>query len=299
MIFDQARKPRGRELRAHSLIAVRLACLLMLSPSLTLPGGLGVAHAATAVTGINAALVPQGQTVTPGADFTLDVEVTDTSEGFNGWEATIAYDPAALTYVPQSPTSKQQGCLMTGVCSNSCGSLYLQIEPASDSVYVLDALLCAQTFVTAPGQLFTLHFRASNTPQQTRVYFRQLAFYSGSHVLAPLTFTDAQVGIGMPAAAVDPGSPKAGLRLSATPNPARGAVTFALESEHSGEQEISVHDVQGRTVRVLSRGWQPAGSRQMTLDGSNDSGGRAAPGVYLVTLRVGSLRTQSRVTLLD
>src|ERR1043166_2356264 len=102
MIFDQARKPRGRELRAHSLIAVRLACLLMLSPSLTLPGGLGVAHAATAVTGINAALVPQGQTVTPGADFTVDVQVTDTSEGFNGWEATIAYDPAALTYVPQS-----------------------------------------------------------------------------------------------------------------------------------------------------------------------------------------------------
>jgi flagellar hook assembly protein FlgD len=76
-------------------------------------------------------------------------------------------------------------------------------------------------------------------------------------------------------------------------------VTFALGSDQSGEQEIAVHDISGRLVRVLSRSWQAAGARQLVWDGRDDSGSPAQPGIYLVTLRVGSRRSQSRVTLLD
>jgi flagellar hook assembly protein FlgD len=102
----------------------------------------------------------------------------------------------------------------------------------------------------------------------------------------------------MPVTAVDPSASGAGLRLSASPNPARGSVTLAVGSQRSGQQELTVRDVLGRSVRVLTRSWQAAGSRTLAWDGNDDSGSRVAPGVYLVTLRVGSHQTQSRVTLL-
>ena len=74
---------------------------------------------------------------------------------------------------------------------------------------------------------------------------------------------------------------------------------IAVAANHSSLQELTVRDVQGRSVRVLSRSWQAAGSRQLAWDGTDDSGARVAPGVYLVTLRVGSHQTQSHVTLLQ
>ena len=117
--------------------------------------------------------------------------------------------------------------------------------------------------------------------------------------MGPVTYAPAQIGIGMPVTAVDPPASAAGLRLSASPNPARGSVTLALASEQPGAQELTVRDVQGRSVRVLVRSWQAAGSRQLAWDGTDDSGSRVAPGVYLVTLRVGNQHTQSHVTLLQ
>lgn len=259
----------------------------------------GIARAGSVASGVKIALMPAGQTVSPGSDFYLDLVVTEPSEPYNAWEATLVFDPAALTYVPVVPTSAQQGCLMTGDCSNACGSTFLQLKHGQDSVYVIDGITCFQTFISAPGQLFRLHFRASTTTQQTNVSLRNLRFADGVRYLSPVTSSAAQIGIGQPVTAVDPGSSSAGLRLSAAPNPARGSVTFALASELSGEQEIAVHDVQGRTVRVLTRSWQAAGARQIVWDGRNEFGSRLAPGVYLVTLRVGNRRTQSHVTLLE
>ena len=293
----QARKPaHGRTEAGSPLSSKTVAWLRVLTMVALLSSGVSAAHATTV--GISVALQPQGGgTVTGGSDVYIDVQVTGPSEGFNVWQSTFTFNPAALTYVPESPPSKQQGCLMTGSCSNSCGNLYLQIKPGPDSVFVFDGLLCAQTFVTQAGKLFTLHFHASNTSQQTQVSFRDPAFYSGSHLLAPIATTNTQITI-LGSTAVDPTSPASGLHLSATPNPSRGAVTFALTAEQSGEQAVVVHDVLGRSVRVLSRGWQTAGSRQLVWDGTDDSGSRAAPGVYLATLRVGNRQTQSRITLL-
>ena len=86
---------------------------------------------------------------------------------------------------------------------------------------------------------------------------------------------------------------------AAAPKPSRQSVVLTMESRQPGEQELSVHDVLGRTIRVVSRSWQAAGTRQLVWDGKDESGSRAAPGVYLVTLRVGNRRTQSHITLLE
>lgn len=305
MRADQTRTPMGSRLRMTpsvvraNLVVVAVSVLFLLLS--TVSGG--TAQATANATGINVALVPQaGSTVALGGDLYLDFKVTQPSAGFNTWEGTLCFDHNALTYIAPSPPALQEGCLMTGsggCTTQSCGSTYLTQRPGPDSLYILDGILCYQTQVTSAGTLFTLHFKASNTAQQTSVYFRNLRFLSGPNIVSPMTLSNASIGIGMPAAAVGPSGAAKGLHLRATPNPSRGAVTLAMQSEHSGDQELVVHDVLGRTVRVISRGWQPAGARQLVWDGRDESGGRVAPGVYMVTLRVANHRTLSPVTLLQ
>ena len=269
---------------------VVLASMALLLASISLVSSAGVAHA-----GVQVALTPAAQTVVPGSDFYIDIMVTQPSDPYNGWEATLDFDTSALTYLP---ASNEQGCLMTGDCSNACGGTVLEVTPGPDSLYIFNALACYQTFISAPGQLYHLHFRATTHVQQTTLSFRLLNFSKAGLRLSPILYAPAQIGIGMPVSGVGPSTSAAGLRLSASPNPARGSVTLAVGSEQSGQQELTVRDVQGRSVRTLARSWQAAGSRQLAWDGTDDSGSRVAPGVYLVTLRVGNHQTQNRVTLL-
>jgi hypothetical protein len=283
--------PGDRGLLARRIVAASMALLVT---SIALVARPHVAHA-----GVQVALTPAAQTVTPGSDFYIDVMVTQPSDPYNAWEATLDFDTAALTYLPATPVTDEQGCLMLGTCSNACGGTVLETAPGPDSLYVFNALSCYQTFISAPGQLYHLHFRASTKVQQTTLSFSLLHFSKAGLRVNPVIYAPAQIGIGMAVTAVDPSATSAGLRLSASPNPARGSVTLAIGSERSGPQEITVRDIQGRSVRVLMRSWQAAGALQLAWDGTDDSGSRVAPGVYLVTLRVGNQQTQSRITLLQ
>jgi flagellar hook capping protein FlgD len=248
--------------------------------------------------GVQVGLVPAVQTVTPGSEFDIELNVTQAGSPFNGFDATVTFDPAALTFLAASPTTLQQGCLMTGACSAACGTTFHKFTAAADSQVITDILLCNQISLTGPGQIYKLHFRASNTPQVTHVRFRRKVFYNAGLYVNPVSSTDATVGIGV---SLDVGDmpPLAGLRLLAEPNPSRGAITFAVESDASGAQVLEVHDVAGRMVRRLSSGWQEGGARRVAWDGTDASGGRLPAGIYLVTLRAGSRSAHVRVALID
>src|SRR5262245_24090919 len=86
--------------------------------ALVLVLGLGLAAAASSArAGVSLSFTPPTLTVAPGAQFDLELTVYPAGSNFNGFDATVAYNPAALTLVPLSPTTQQQGCLMTGACS--------------------------------------------------------------------------------------------------------------------------------------------------------------------------------------
>jgi len=128
--------------------------------------------------GIKVGLTPPIQNVAPGADFDVFLDITEAGSAFNGFDAVISYNPAALTFLPLAPTSSQQGCLMTGGCSAACGSTFHLFSAAGDSLSVSDVLLCNQVFLTGPGHLYKLRFHASNTVQITHVNFRSTSFYN-------------------------------------------------------------------------------------------------------------------------
>ncbi len=87
-------------------------------------------------------------------------------------------------------------------------------------------------------------------------------------------------------------------RLAGYPNPFRRSVNLAFDlAEGEGEVRIDVIDVAGRRLRTLIDGPVGPGPLVIAWDGSTDSGGRAAAGVYLVRLRTSRESTATRVVL--
>lgn len=252
-----------------------------------------VGAGAAAAQGVHVALTPAAAQVEPGAVFDLDLEITQADSPFNGFDAVIGYDAAALTLLPLSPTSLQQGTLMT----DACGNLFHRFQQSSGSATVSDLLLCAGVSVAGPGQVYRLRFQASNTPQVTHVTFLPgLQFYNAGLYVNPAHSTDAIIGIGTTLGA-DLQAGAGALSLHVAPNPTRGGTTFVVEAARSGPQRIRVVDIRGRLVRRFEDSLATAGRRIVSWDG-RDSAGRPLPaGVYVVTVEAGGRSVSSRVSL--
>ncbi len=256
--------------------------------------GLSAAPSPLHAGGVTAALLPTGQTVTPGAEFELVLQCTEPGDLFNAFKTVVSWDPAALTFVPFSPPSLQEGSYMKDVC----GSTWAVFGRGADTDTVSDALLCDGLFLSGPGPLCRFRFRASDTPQVTSVTFLGLQFYKAGMYVNPAHGTGAVIGIGLPALAGVSALVAPRLALSAAPNPSRGALWFTIGADRAGMQRLTVRDVQGRRVRRLTEGWSPAGSRIVPWDGLDDAGGRLPAGIYLATLEVAGRVASQRVTLL-
>jgi len=75
-----------------------------------------------------------------------------------------------------------------------------------------------------------------------------------------------------------------GARLSATPNPARGATALRLSLPASADLELSIYDIAGRHVRSLKRASRDAGTHAVDWNLRDDRGRRVSAGVYFARL---------------
>jgi hypothetical protein len=245
--------------------------------------------------GVTVALIPTTSSVAPGAEFDVTIQVTQAGASFNGFDAVVGWDPAALTFMPANPLSQQEGASMTG----ACGSTFHSFHQGASSDTIADVLLCNNTTLNGPAQLYRLHFKASSSVQATSVQFLPgLRFYDAGVYVLPIHATSAVIGIGEPAPTGVGAGGSLRLALGAAPNPSRGALSFSIACERSGPQQLVVRDVTGRVVRNLGGGWFSAGARIVAWDGRDDRGRTVAAGVYLATLAAGERTVCRRVTLL-
>jgi hypothetical protein len=113
------------------------------------------------------------------------------------------------------------------------------------------------------------------------------------------------VSVGGEGGADDPGAgevasshPRAWLRAIG-PNPFRSWTTVHYELADPGEVRLELHDVQGRSVRVLVRSSHHDGGRhEVSWDGRDQLGRPVAAGVYTVRLRAGGVESRQRVIAL-
>ena len=87
------------------------------------------------------------------------------------------------------------------------------------------------------------------------------------------------------------------LAWSLAPNPSRGPISVEFALVTPTDTEIDVLDVAGRRIARLMRGSLPAGRQRVAWDGRTAAGGTAAPGVYLVRVRIGSVRSMHRLVV--
>ena len=269
---------RGVRLRAARAAALVLA--LVVAP---------VARA-----GDTTALLPAAQTVAPGAEFDLYVTVTPAGSAFNGFDAVIGFDPAALSLLQLAPLSLQEGALMTAACAGR----FHHFTAGSDRATIADVLLCDGQSVTGPGPIYRLHFRASNTPQTTTVRFLPgLRFYDAGLYVTPVASSDATVGIGV-TAGVGEAEAASSLRIVVRPNPVRGATRLRIEADRPGTQEVRVLDALGRVVTSIERGRFAAGAREVPWNPRSDSGRRLPAGAYTGEGTTGAESARTRLILL-
>jgi len=76
--------------------------------------------------------------------------------------------------------------------------------------------------------------------------------------------------------------------ITALPNPMRHWITIAYSLSHETRVELTIFDVQGRTVRNLMSEIQSAGMHRRCWDGTDGSGGLVAAGVYFCKLTTGT-----------
>ncbi|MBM3328118.1 MAG: T9SS type A sorting domain-containing protein [Calditrichaeota bacterium] len=76
------------------------------------------------------------------------------------------------------------------------------------------------------------------------------------------------------------------------PNPFNARVTISYGLATFGDVHLALYDLQGRLVRELANGRQPAGRHSLILDGSD-----LATGLYLLRLESGGERLQRKLTL--
>jgi len=94
-------------------------------------------------------------------------------------------------------------------------------------------------------------------------------------------------------------APAAPVRLyPARPNPFNPHTVLSFRLDQAGPVRLALFDVQGRMVRELVNGPRPAGTQDVTWDGTDARGTACASGVYFALLQAGGTRRQTAVTLL-
>lgn len=82
------------------------------------------------------------------------------------------------------------------------------------------------------------------------------------------------------------------------PNPARGDVALGYTLTRSSDVRLTIHDAQGRLVRLVAAGWREAGTHQDVWSGADARESSAAPGLYFVRLEAGGAVHQRRLVVL-
>jgi hypothetical protein len=89
-------------------------------------------------------------------------------------------------------------------------------------------------------------------------------------------------------AVTDPVAAIAPPRLSAaTPNPFSNGTRLTAEFAAPSRYRAAVYSADGRLVRILAEGFSGAGTRDLTWDGRNADGSRAASGAYFIRVEAG------------
>ncbi len=213
------------------------------------------------------------------------------SLGVQKWTANgVAVCAADSTQFVRTIVSDQSGGAIIGWDDDRAGFREVWAQHVNASGSLLWAPLGLQ-IATAAGQR---NLNSSVGDGQGGAIFAWEDFRNGikSDIYA---YRVTSIGTGVEASA----APAAPVRLyPARPNPFNPHTVLSYRIDQPGAVRLALYDVQGRLIRVLVRGDRPAGTHDVSWDGTDSRGTPCASGVYFALLQAGSARRQTSLTLL-
>ena len=92
--------------------------------------------------------------------------------------------------------------------------------------------------------------------------------------------------------------PRPAPRLTAHPNPFNPSTRIRVDLPRADGIRLSIHDLNGRELRVLDRGWREAGRLEFDWNGRDAAGRRLGSGVYLLRLSGSEAEVGTKLLLL-
>jgi hypothetical protein len=88
--------------------------------------------------------------------------------------------------------------------------------------------------------------------------------------------------------------------INVWPNPSRGKLTIEFAAEqHNSPFRLSLLDVRGRMVAEIASGATSERVTNVPCDAANCAGRRLAPGIYFVSLELGSQKLEKKIVMLE
>jgi hypothetical protein len=192
----------------------------------------------------------------PGETIEISLEFTNQGiEAANGVSLTLTSAESAITVTDS--TAAVPNIPSGGTGSSAEGDLELYVsDAAADSIATLWALVEANGGAYQGSARFDLHIVVDET-------------------------------------GIDDGEVLAFRFMPCFPNPTQGSTTMRLTLPQSERVTVRVYNTAGRLVKTVCDAPLEAGEHALPWDGTNNSGGRVASGVYLVRVEAGS-NTASR-----
>lgn len=231
--------------------------------------------------GVHLTLQTSDSIVAVGDTLTLEANIAAVGDQFNAFDLLVGFDSSRLALVPTTPVNNQRGPLVTSACSNT----FHIFTPGSSVETVNLSLLCANTFMTGPGVIYRIRFRALNVMGPTVLRcLPGTQFYRAGVLVNPLVCDSLGLYIGQLAGVAPPSSSPGRLTLAPPqPNPRQGAgaVHLAFTLPAAGAVHLELFDLVGRRRAERTLEARPAGAQ-----GYDWELPELASGVYF--LRVGS-----------
>jgi len=243
---------------------------------------------------VDLAILPAVVAVQPGDVFDVELTITQAGSAFNGYDAVVGFDPAALTFI-ELTQAQQEGPLMTDACQQNFH--VFEVPPPGDTINLTHIMLCAGTSVSGPGVVYRLRFQAGQ--QNTVTYLNLLpgtAFYNAGLFVDPVFTSDAEIRIGQ-ASSVPGGQLAAGVDLVAAPNPFNPMTTISFEAPAADHARIKVYSSRGLLVAELLDESVSAGRNSVAWNGRDQQGRMVGSGNYMVRLELGGEPFTRWVTL--
>lgn len=214
------------------------------------------------------------------------------------WGISVRYDQTKYEFISAQPTDNNYfGELIIPEFKNTVLGRFGHAAGANQKVFMCENIHGESTVTVGGSTLGQSRVEFSGTTAVSLV-FRQKAAVSGDgkFEVVKVSLIDISGRELTPIIELPPAY--RGLVVSNSPNPFNPSTQITYSLPDAGNVTVKVYNSIGQLARTLVNGYKTAGQHSVSWDGADETGRKAASGVYICEAVAGELKTARHMVLL-